>query len=97
MSTKLKDSFAYSISKAERKAEFVNKKQMTIVPAPGYVFPNDVFSTKHLRPISSSINRNDRYRQERESKRPGPTSYNLPSKLIEKPQYVFGLRPFIDP
>ena len=28
---------------------------------------------------------------------PGPTSYNIPSKLKETPEYGFGLRPFIDP
>ena len=30
-------------------------------------------------------------------KHPGPQDYNIPSKIVEKPKYFFGLKPFIDP
>ena len=97
MSTKLRDSFAFSIGKEARKAEFVNRKQITIVPAPGHVFPDDMFTTKNNRPRSSTINMNERYRTMKINKEPGPTSYDVPSKLTENQKYFFGVKLFIDP
>ena len=28
---------------------------------------------------------------------PGPGSYQIPSKIVSGPQYILGLKPFIDP
>jgi len=99
MSTTLRDSLAFSMPKAPRKAEFVNKREITIVPGPGYVYPKDDISSKRTRPMTRSLHKIDRYQRFKNNNWPGPQEYNLTisgTKPNEK-KYSFGLRPHINP
>mmetsp|Transcript_2803 Transcript_2803/g.4792 ORF Transcript_2803/g.4792 Transcript_2803/m.4792 type:complete len:189 (+) Transcript_2803:31-597(+) len=96
MATPWHDSSKYSIGKAVRKAEFVNKKIVTHVPGPGSHEPSDVFTTKQKSSLNWSINRIDKNKLPKDIKHPGPQDYNIPSKIVESPEFGFGLRPFID-
>ena len=53
-------------------AKFVNPKIVTYVPGPGAHEINDVYTTKEHSKQFWSINRNDRHRQSRPIKHPGP-------------------------
>ena len=44
-----------------------------------------------------SINKIERNKRAKTVKHPGPQEYNIPSKIVENPRFIFGLRPFIDP
>ena len=78
-------------------AEFVNPKIVTNIPGPGAHDPNDVYTTKEHSSKKWSINKIERNPEKTEQKHPGPHEYNIPSKIVEKPEYGFGLKPFIDP
>lgn len=70
---------------------------MTNIPGPGAHDPNDVYTTKEHSSKKWSINKIERNPEKTEQKHPGPHEYNIPSKIVEKPEYGFGLKPFIDP
>ena len=53
-------------------AKFVNPKIVTYVPGPGAHEINDVYTTKEHSKQFWSINRNDRHRQSKPIKHPGP-------------------------
>ena len=79
-------------------AKFVNPKIVTSVPGPGAHEPRDTYTTKEQSISKWSINRIDKNKRPKSVKQPGPTAYNLNSKIgKEMPEYGFGLRPFIDP
>ena len=69
---------------------------MTHVPGPGAHDANLVYTTREHSEKLWSINKVDRNPEAKKIKHPGPTEYNIPSKIVEKPEYSFGLRPPID-
>ena len=56
-------------------AEFVNKKELTVVPGPGASDPNDKYTTKTNTSQMYSINRTEKHPDRREVKQPGPFDY----------------------
>ena len=75
----------------------MNPKIVTNVPGPGAHDPTDVYTTKQGSSLNWSINKNERHPKSKSVKHPGPQEYSIPSKIVEKPEYGFGLRPPIDP
>ena len=63
-------------------AKFVNPKVVTNVPGPGAHEPNDIYTTKEHSKQFWSINRIDKDKGNKAVKHPGPTEYNIPSKII---------------
>jgi hypothetical protein len=68
-------------------AEFVNKKELTVVPGPGHTDPKDKYTTKETASKMYSINRTEKHPNRMERKQPGPFDYTIPSKVVEKAQY----------
>ena len=75
----------------------MNPKIVTNIPGPGSHEPNDLYTTKEQASTSWSINKNERNPKRNEIKHPGPLDYSIPSKIVENPEYGFGLKPPIDP
>jgi len=78
-------------------AKFVNPKIVTNVPGPGAHEANDIYTTREHSKQFWSMCRVDKNKAAKPVKHPGPQEYNIPSKIVEKPEYQFGLRPPIDP
>ena len=78
-------------------AEFVNNKELTVVPGPGHVNPDDKFTTKQWSPQKYSINTAEKHPKRMERRQPGPGYYEYTNTVGSKQKYGFGLRPFIDP
>ena len=75
----------------------MNPKIVTQIPGPGSHDPDDLYTTKEHSSKKWSINKIERDPTKTEIKHPGPHEYSIPSKIVEKPEYGFGLKPFIDP
>ena len=67
------------------------------MPGPGTHDPSELYTTKASSSFNWSICKIDKNKKRKFAKQPGPFDYDIPSKLVEKPQYGFGLKPFIDP
>ena len=69
---------------------------MTKIPGPGTHNAKLEYTTKEHAEKTWSINKIERNPEIKPKKHPGPQEYNVPSKIVEKPEYSFGLRPPID-
>jgi hypothetical protein len=75
----------------------IQSKDLIETPGPGQYEPVDKLTKGSINP-SWSVSKELRDKNYvRSTQGPGPTSYTIPSKIVEGPQYHLGIKPIINP